>query len=246
MIITLTAYRRPYTLERIMESFHAARKQLDEPIYLFAGIEPCEGTDARNVGTILKHEEANDIHVTKVNTTRLGLQANAYWTMQWAWNYADRLGEDFILHGEDDRLLAPDALVLAAWMRDEYRSDEEVAFVTMKGLLNPNPEDSLAVMKHRGFTTGWFGYWHRTWKDLIVEGWDHGNSSSFDQNLEDEMLMRDQVQVHPVVSRSRHLWEDGEHAVHYTSGTGDPARELCLFAGDIDIPDEDYWELKRG
>ncbi len=245
MIVTLTAYRRPYTLERVMASFKEAKKQLDEPVFLFASVEPCSGVQMRNVMAIGGTAEGQDEYVVVSQPERKGLTANAYWVMKEAWTYADRIGEDFILHGEEDRLLAPDALNLAAWMRDTYRDDLEVAFVTVKGLLNPNPADAFAVMKHRGFTTGWFGYWHRTWKDLVVEKWDHQDPSSFDQNLQDAMLESHQVQVHPVVSRSLHLWEDGEHAVHYTSGTGDPEREKCLFAGDLDLDDSDYWELIR-
>jgi hypothetical protein len=246
MIVSLTAYQRPATLARVMESFREARKQLDERIILIARVEPHTTHSIPNIVTINDACAAGDLFDVHTNPERLGLTQNAYWTMQHAWKYAETQGEDFVLHGEEDRLLAPDALKMAAWMRDEYRDDPEVAFITLKGLLNPNPADVMAVMRYHRFTTGWFGYWHRTWKDLIVEEWDHGDQSSFDQNLEDAMTERKQAQVHPVVSRSIHLWEDGEHAVHYTSGTGDPEREKCPLAGaDVPIPEGDYWELTR-
>lgn len=122
MIVSLTAYNRLDYLRDTLASIDVAAAAIyPEPTFLVARVEPSP-VQAQVLDMI---GSDRGTYVT-LNDELLGNPLNTLAALEDAWRLANHFGEDFVLHLEDDFLLAPDALAMHTHMRDLYRYDLDV------------------------------------------------------------------------------------------------------------------------
>ncbi len=235
MVISLTAFQRPELLEETLNSFRTAVEELDEDVILIVRVEPSEFQD--QVLSLFSADLGCDITVT-LNDERLGLQRNTLLALKDAWAVADELGDDFVLHLEDDLLIAADGLRVAAWMRDHYRDDPGVAFValTQTGPAPSDPDAWLSVGLSTHFECHIWGTWRPVWEELLAE-WPHDWPNHWAQRVNDSTI-NGRLQARPLLSRSRSIGVYGQHCNPHYHATHNPDG----WAADVKVPPGAYRE----
>ncbi len=225
MILSLTAYDRPHYLLPVIESLVVAIEELDETVGLVANVEPSP-VQEEVVGLIKSISLPTTVHVT-LNPHRIGLQRNTITALDRAWTLAILRDEDFVLHLEDDLLVAPDGLRLAAWMRDIYREEDRVPFVSLTNAYAneygerygvPPREDWFSVWRSQYFECHVWGAWRSGWEELRAV-WPHqwpnewaARVNGYERAVDWRPgLMGDRFQIRPCLSRSYSIGEFGEH-----------------------------------
>lgn len=152
MIITTLHYNRPDCTRRCLEALSRCR-----------GIEDCRliaHTDggpnrSQEVADLLQQRPFCDTQVC-FHPDHLGFDQATFQTLRDGF-----VDADFVVHIEDDILLAPDALEWFAWARDRYRDDQTV--LSVSGL---NREDAPPDRHHAASRRPWFAPWSwATWAD---------------------------------------------------------------------------------
>lgn len=232
MIVSLTAHERPDTLAQVIKSLETARQHLAEPAVLVARVEP-----SHHRGRILNLLNLwGGPTLVAANSRRLGLQANTLAVLTDAWAAADTYQEDFVLHLEDDLLVAPDGLRLAAWMRDQYRDSPTIPYVTLTQVhARPGPGDYLTVT-----TSGWFechvwGTWRSEWATRLLPAWPHEWPNHWAARV-NETIMDGRLQAAPVLSRSRSIGVTGQHCTPELHERHNPT----VYAADVTVPAGPY------
>ncbi len=235
MVISLTAFQRPELLEQTLTSFRTAVAELDEDVILIARVEP--SIHQEQILELLSADLGCDITVT-LNDERLGLQRNTLFVLKDAWNVAQEIGEDFVLHLEDDLLLAPDCLRVTAWMRDHYRDDPEVAFLalTQTGPAPTDPDAWLSVGLSTHFECHIWGTWRSVWEELLAD-WPHDWPNHWAQRVNDSTI-NGRLQARPLLSRSVSIGVYGQHCNPYYHATHNPDG----WAADVSVPSGAYRE----
>lgn len=231
MIVSLTAFQRPDLLEQTLAAFAVAVEEADEEVALVARVEPSPHKES-----ILRELAPHASSVT-VNDQRLGLQKNTLLVLRDAWGLADTAGDDFVLHLEDDLVIAPDALRLAAWMRDHYRDDGNVPFValTQTGECPTDPDAWMAVSTSPWFECHVWGTWRPGWEELLA-AWPHEWPNHWAQRVNDS-VMAGRLQARPLLSRSASVGVYGVHCNPYYHERHNPNG---AWAAHVDLPAGDY------
>jgi hypothetical protein len=213
MIVSLTAFERPRYLRETLAHFAAAASSLEEPTVVLAQVEPSDKLD--EVLALLAPYP--NIYV-RVNEERLGLQANTLAALDWAWGVAAVSGDGFVLHLEDDLLIAHDGLRLAAWLRDTYRDDADAQFVSLTNCGStraklydrsvPPPSDWNRVWRTDWFECHVWGTWTPEWERLRSV-WPHERRDHWAARVTEGELTGHQVL--PVLSRSKSIGIVGQH-----------------------------------
>jgi hypothetical protein len=144
---------------------------------------------------------------------------------------------DFVVHVEEDVLLAPDALDFFTWAAERFRDDPAVFSAT--GYTRPpsNPDqavDPSRVLRRSWFHPWGFGLWRDRWEAvrgrIPVDG-----PATWDHYVNDYLVSGGMVEVAPELARSQNIgrissigslapeWYDANHTL--TSWAGD-GREL--------------------
>lgn len=233
MICSLTAYNRPEFLGPVIESFQIAAAELVEPVFLVVSVDKSDKQD--EIVEMLPHGRGTYVYPSQVH---LGLQRNTLRALEDAWSLATRFGERFVLHLEDDLVLAPDALKLAAYMRDRYEHDEDVRFVGLTQVnFEPATVDYLQVTKSDWFDCHVWGTWLDVWHWDMLPNWPHEWDDHWAAFV-NENEMWGGAQVLPYLSRSKSIGVYGEHCTEEFHETHNPK----VFAGDVVVPDGRYHE----
>jgi hypothetical protein len=239
VIVSLTAFERPRYLRETVAHLAAAASALDEPVVVLARVEPSARVD--DVLAILA--PYRNIFV-RVNSDRLGLQANTLAVLDWAWGVAAASGEDFVLHLEEDLLVARDGLRLAAWLRDTYRDDADAQFVSLtncgstREALYDRTGGVLLTECNKVWRTDWFechvwGTWRPEW-DRLRAAWPHEWSTHWARRVNEGVLTGHQVL--PVLSRSKSIGVVGQHCEPHAHETHNPLvwAESVFVEGDFE------------
>lgn len=242
MIVSLTAYNRPDLLEQVLDSLADAKARFElerggENVHLVAQVEP--SAYGSYITGMIAGQKIFDgsVHVL-LNSERLGLQLNTKQVLKRAWALADTIGEDFVLHLEDDLLIAPDALLFSAWARDEYRAAEDIRFVGLTSVLRAPPVEDW----HRAFRTGWFdchgwGTWRDVWEHDLRPSWPDEWWDHWAARVNDEEMFGGE-QLLPCLSRSCSIGVHGEHCNTDYHVRHNPE----LYAGDVEVPEGRFFE----
>lgn len=246
MILSLTAADRPGYLAQVLTSVVGASQRCSEDVYLVASVEPTPF--ARFTSEMLHPFNG----VTVVQDQRLGLQANTLAALDLAWELAELHGEDFVLHLEDDLVLAPDALECAVWMRDTFRECalSVVPFVSLTRVGDPPPADD----HHRVILDKWFechvwGTWRSVWESELRPAWPHAWPNHWAAIVNDgdhravpdighEPVMKGRYQAQPALSRSYSIGVRGVHCDVNAHATHNPFGD---WAGTIDVLEGEWW-----
>ena len=227
MIVSMTAYNRVQYAEPVVASYLAAVDQLDEPVTLVVAVDHSDRVD--EMVALLPTDEIT------VQPSRVGLQRNTLAALQEAWAIADEQGDDFVLHLEDDLLLAPDALRLAAWMRDHYRDDDRVGFVSLTETQHvPEADEHHAVALFDHFECHVWGTWRPGWEQMLAD-WPHEWDTHWAARYVERQMFGLQ-QARPLLSRSRSIGVHGQHCNESYHEDHNPR----VYAGDLELADGDY------
>jgi hypothetical protein len=235
----MTAWRRPEYLAETLEALDVASAEIDEPVLTVAYVEP-GFPEVRNM--LLDRGRGTWVFE---NVKRLGLQRNTRAAIEQAFALGRKVGEDYVLGLPDDLVLAPDALRLAAWMRERFRDEPDVLYTslfTSESVCGP-------AHWHRVVTSEWFhcqgwGTWQNRWLHEWRPRWNlDGRYDSWDSNV-NVNVMRGRLQALPRLARCRHIGLlDGEHSTPELFKKDLPK----LFAGDLHLSREEYWtDADRG
>lgn len=242
MIVSLTAWKRPYYLREMLDALEVASSEIDEPLYVVTRVEPSERQDEE-----MALLDRGWRWRTVVNEEHLGIQRNNFAAISDAWELARLTGEDYLLGMSDDIVLAPDALRLTVWMRERYRAEREVLFTGLFSAAEPErfepggdaepPAGYLRVTKSRWFYCQGWGTWRAFWEEDWLPNWNReGRDDSWDSNV-NLFVMQGRVQALPLLSRCKHIGLlDGTHSTPETFVNDSPTR----FAGDETIPDGSF------
>jgi hypothetical protein len=244
MIITMTAWKRPFYLKDSMAALRIAKQHLEEPLTLIVCIEPSEVQEQM----IQLCSGIADREVIISNDKHYGLQANNLHSISLAFRMAKDLKESYVLGLSEDIVLAPDALCLAAWMRDRFQNDEEVLYTSLfsgggekrHGHAGnaPLPEEYNRVVLTTWFHCQGWGAWTSTWEDHWFPKWNMENrEDSWDSNV-NLFVMKGFKQAMPRLSRCTHIGLIG--GTHSTPELFELDKPY-LFAGHVEIPNQDYW-----
>jgi hypothetical protein len=233
-MISMTAFDRLQYAEPVIASYLAAVERLDEPVTLVVAVDHSDRVD--EMVALLPTDEII------VQSDRVGLQRNTLAALQEAWAIAEEQGEDFVLHLEDDLLLAPDALRLAAWMRDHYRDDDRVGFVSLTEIAYvPGPGEHHAVALFEDFECHVWGTWRPGWERMAAD-WPHEWETHWAARFAHELCMYGLRQARPLLSRSRSIGVHGQHCDEHYHEAHNPR----VYADDVDLADGDYHESATG
>ncbi len=237
MIVSLPVYKRAEILSQTLDHLRTAIELCPEDVRVVVNREPGDDEVARLVDDLFRHVGC-DIHT---NEHRMGLQANTYQVLNRAFDVAEALHEDFVVHLEDDIFMGPDSLRLFCWIRDTYRDDTSVLFGGMKNVDDPpEPSDFLRVLRTDWFGCHLWGAWDRTWSEM-QDVWHHENEHFWARFMNDD-LMQGRDQIIPRLSRAKHIDQDG---IHTHPNPECRPRETQLFSGDVTLPEGSYFEEGR-
>jgi hypothetical protein len=139
-----------------------------------------------------------------VNDKVMGCGKNTYQALSLGFGFAKASGDDFVVHVEDDVLLAVDALEMFAHCRDTYRHDYRVLNVTAWNRDTRLHHDGMAreLLRKEWFSPWGWGTWADRWRDMelnwVNDPWDITINSVTRMN---------RVQVYPTLSRSQNIGE---------------------------------------
>ena len=220
VVVTMTACRRPYYLERVLDGWATAR-----------GIE-----DIRRFQVALGRSdrlaqmlEVIDQFVRKVPFTVIVLPDDP--ANPGVWPAIANMGiaafadpeVGFVVFGEEDALPADDVLELVAWEREQCAANSNVLLVNAHsrcgaGWDGPDVRDAqdadpAAVRLVEYFNPWIWGTWRDRWQEIILPRWDwdgttgeHGWDNGYDWNLALRVL-RGMLAPVPDASRSQHIGE---------------------------------------
>jgi hypothetical protein len=206
------------------------------------GCEPgCE-----EVIAMLRGFDACTTEVT-INRQRLGCNLNTVASIERGFGISD-----FVLHVEDDVLLAPDALRYFAWARDHYRDNPNILTVTG---YNRTPERGCPEAVH---TRKWFHPWGwATW----IDRWNRIRAHNYDSKSVtwDVLISRNFIdpadspyrELYPALSRVQNIgakssihgdwfspeWHaQNQRAQHWTGDGLSEVPNPCLYRDEGETP----------
>ncbi len=151
---------------------------------------------------------------------------------------------DFVIHVEDDVLLAPDALRFFEHCAETYKDDPEVFSITAYNRQRERPpEDRWHCVERRSWYHGWgWGTWRNRYdefKDELVAG----GGETWDVHLHKRVMHRPgpRVEVHPTLSRSQNIGV--KSSLHrFTPEWHAENQHVPHYAADFAIPDGAWTE----
>jgi len=227
-VITCCAWNRPaYTAPMLA---HLGACEGIGAYRLLAFIEP--GCPA--VADLFAAVDFCECQVTH-NSERLGVNHNMYQALA-----AGFAVSDYVIHVEDDVLLAPDALVYFEHCRQVYAADPTVYTVTAyhQTVSLPEPSDWHSLIRE-----AWFSPWGwATWRDRWLEAprglchtWVPEAYQFWWDSWVHKLLRRSRDQVAPLLSRAQNIGAAG--GAHVPSADWHARRQhIRYWAGDYTVP----------
>jgi hypothetical protein len=139
-----------------------------------------------------------------INPQRLGCNANTIAAIEAGFDRSE-----FVIHVEDDVLLAPDALAYFWWARAAYCGDPRVATVAAYNRDKQSPHPALHHHVHRRVwfhPWGW-GTWRDRWRNTLADAAVGVGSGrlTWDTALGHRVVDAKLSEVYPVLSRSQNI-----------------------------------------
>lgn len=209
--ITMTAYRRPAYTAQVLRSLAAA--DTARQWRLLVQVEPPDAATSDEDQAAAEQTwqlvqqlcEELDLSPWRVqrNPQRLGLNRNTHAVLSAARAAMD--ATDWLLHIEDDTLLAPDALHWYAWALAHYADDPRV--FTIAGYHRCDevpPATQWYHCRQRDWFTCWgWACWGYRLAELL-ERWSFTNPKSFAWHL-NRGVRGNRREVHPLLSRVQNI-----------------------------------------
>lgn len=198
LVLAMTAWKRSQYLKEVLDSLRHAHGI--EYCLLLANVEP----GYPEVESLLRSFDACPTDIV-VNSETLGCPANTLAVLERGFDE-----DDFVLHLEDDLILAPDALQMAQWMRYKYEGQQdEIACIGLKSSLGYRRSAANAVRRCSWFACHVWGTWQEEWETNFVPNWEqkklHEEGYRGWGHTVNEKIMQGRYQMLPVLSRVQHI-----------------------------------------
>jgi hypothetical protein len=144
-----------------------------------------------------------------INEEQLGALGNPYWTLHEGFER----GNDFVVLGEDDSIVAPDVLDYFEDMMVRYRHDTRVLAIC--SFTHRKCGKPWEVFRQTWFASVVWGTWRNRWDSWFKDNWgfDYFNGA-WDHRIVNYLQEDGFVCVFPCVSRSQHIGRyDGTHMI---------------------------------
>jgi hypothetical protein len=254
MAVFLTAWRRPYYFEPVLESW-AAADGIGDVSRLVIGLGPTDRCDAQ-MALIERMRPAFPCPVEVVMQSPAAVAApSAHRAIAEGISgvFADGV-TDFVVFGEEDILVSSDVLAYVSWARDRFENDAQVLCVCAhnqggSGWDPPVPPEEAdadqRAVRLLPYFSGWVnGFWRDRWEKTLLPNWDWdatSGSRGFDSGWDWAIQMRlipsgGYLCVVPDASRSQNTGQ-------YEGGYADPARFRETVSGSFRLTREPGYEL---
>ncbi len=195
-IITMTAYKRPEYTKQVIDSL--SRCIGIDNYTLLIGIDPGYVSVSKLFYNIdfVKHE-------IFINHSLQGCSHNTYLAIARGFERSD-----YVIHVEDDTLLACDALLYFEHCFNAYMHDKSIFTIVAysRSKSDMDKDSYYKVMKNKWYTPWGWATWKDRWTEMDAE-WDHGISKGgWDVNL-NQNVRRDRFEVLPCLARCQNIGE---------------------------------------
>jgi len=174
VIVSLAAYNRPRYLAEVLDAFDEAvywlARELNEPTFLVASVDPSEHT--LEIEQMLAARQPG-VYVY-VNDEQKGCSGNTLLAVERAFKVAERVGESYVQHLEDDFVFAPDALLLSRWIRDRFEYEPAVLCGGVSTAHAATPDEHLQVHLSDWFHCQGWSTWRDRWEKRLKPTWQVG------------------------------------------------------------------------
>jgi hypothetical protein len=224
MAVVMTAYRRPYYLAPVLESWSKVRGVRDLALFRIS-LDASDRTEE-----MLQVIEAAPFPAdVRVNLPRLGVNVNKVEAATAVFREHPRV--QFVVHAEDDLVVADDVLKLMDAAAAEFREDPEVAIVCSQSRVQGT--DPAVVRSYDCFSSAWvWGTWRDRWFGVLEPTWDRDFVSTvpetgWDWNIDTRVFPRAGLRsVAPDMARAQNI---GEHEGTYAPPGEFPSTLLASF-----------------
>jgi len=213
--VVMIAFRRPYYLQPVLESWSKVRGVQDLTLFRISLDASDRTTEMINV-----IKEADFPVDLRVNNPALTVEINPVESVSAAFREFPEV--DFVVLAEEDLLVSSDVLEYMNWASKEFQEDKRHLVVCS----HSSTDDSLdfqAVNKGQQFNAWVWGTWRDRWFETLEPTWDRNYStgdaecpaSGWDWNINCRIMPRGGFcSVWPDVSRSQNIGQyEGIHAM---------------------------------
>lgn len=192
-IITMTLYNRPNYTSQVLHSLEKC-DGIKEYMIL-PSIEPVN-KEVIKLGTTISFTKSLPL----VHKTKQGCGKNTFLAMKRGFEISD-----FVLHIEDDTVLAPDSLRYIEHCRRLFEGNPAVFDISLCSRVIDWTQDDFYKLKRRNWFTPWgWATWKYRWKEL-EEKWDFDDSKGgWDINIGKNVIGR-RLEIFPTVSRTQNI-----------------------------------------
>jgi hypothetical protein len=200
LAVAITVNNRPEYLMRVIQSWANVRGI--ENTWVIFQVEPT----SEACFDLCKDAGFNK-KLVLLNKTQMGALANPYVAMQSGFSSVGDI--DFVIVGEDDSVVTPDALEFFSFAARKYYRHEKCLGVCSFEAEPMLKQANLIYPRHYFASVVW-GTWRNRW-DMIRDYWPFDYQPAWDQYLLD-LTSHDEYFAFPSVSRSQHIGKyDGTH-----------------------------------
>ena len=216
-IITISAYDRVGYLKEVLE--HLSKCYGIEDYRIICGIDP---SPRQNVMAGVIESYKNRLNISwSIHPERLDCNGNIFACLEFGFEHAD-----YVIHIEDDIVLAKDALLYLEHCDRTYKDDRSIFSVCTYNRYSHRtyqPKSATTVFRQEHFDPWGWATWKNRWEEEIRENWQFGYGPRY--NKEGEMVLevggwdinmqtiirKDQRRINPNYSRSKNIGEYGRH-----------------------------------
>lgn len=216
-VITISAYDRVEYLDLTLA--YLSRCHGIEDYSLFCYIDP---SPRINEVFELCGRYVNTLNLGyAVNSERLDCNRNIFKCLDYGFKHSD-----YVIHIEDDIILARDALLYLEHCNKTYKDDRSIFSVCTYNRYSHRtyqPKSSTTIFRQQHFDPWGWATWKDRWEEEIRDNWQFGygprynkegekvlDQGGWDVNMQ-TIIREDQRRINPNYSRSKNIGEYGRH-----------------------------------
>ncbi len=227
-IITISAYDRTEYFRETLE--HLSRCYGIDKYKVFCFIDPSPNTPEISKICQEFYENQKLVIGWHVNENVLDCNGNIFRCLEYGFRYTD-----YLIHIEDDIVLAKDALRYFEHCGETYANDRSIFSVCSYNRYSHRsyqPTGLTSVYKQKHFDPWGWATWRDRWEEEIKDNWQFGYGPRYNKEGEQVLaqggwdvnmgtiIRSDQRRINPNCSRSKNIGEHGRHtpSVEYHRG----------------------------
>ncbi len=218
-IITISAYDRVEYLKEVLEHLFECYGIENYKLRCFIDPSPRQ---QEVTWVLMDYFKQSKLDITwEINHQRLDCNGNIFRCLDFGFQHAN-----YVIHIEDDIVLAKDALLYLEHCDRTYKDDRSIFSVCTYNRYSHRtyqPKSSTTVFRQKHFDPWGWATWKNRWEEEIRENWQFGYGPRY--NKEGEMVLevggwdinmqtiirKNQRRINPNYSRSKNIGEYGRH-----------------------------------